>query len=74
MIFLDQRGCGRSNNAPNKDYFLQHIAQDFEEVRHALGIPGTDGPKRLQFPNQQLKYMGGGHTFYMCMGLNCTRL
>ena len=38
LIYLDQRGCGRSDNAPNKDYSLQRIVKDFEEVRQALGI------------------------------------
>ncbi len=38
MIYLDQRGCGRSDNAANKDYSLNRIVKDFEEVRKALGI------------------------------------
>lgn len=38
MIYLDQRGCGRSDNAANKDYLLNRIVKDFEEVRQALGI------------------------------------
>ncbi|MGV3656429.1 MAG: alpha/beta fold hydrolase [Chitinophagaceae bacterium] len=38
LIYLDQRGCGRSDNAANKDYSLQRIVKDFEEVRAALGI------------------------------------
>jgi proline iminopeptidase len=38
MIYLDQRGCGRSSNSAKKDYSLQRIVQDFEEVRQALGI------------------------------------
>ena len=38
LIYLDQRGCGRSDNAANKDYSLQRLVKDFEEVRKALGI------------------------------------
>lgn len=38
LIYLDQRGCGRSGNAPSKDYSLARLVQDFEEVRQALGI------------------------------------
>lgn len=38
MIYLDQRGCGRSGNAPDKNYSLSRVVKDFEEVRHALGI------------------------------------
>lgn len=38
MIYLDQRGCGRSENAANNDYSLQRMILDFEEVRQALGI------------------------------------
>jgi proline iminopeptidase len=36
IIYLDQRGCGRSDTAT--DYSLQRIVKDFEEVRKALGI------------------------------------
>lgn len=38
MIYLDQRGCGSSENAANKNYSLDRIIRDFEEVRKALGI------------------------------------
>lgn len=38
LIYLDQRGCGRSSNAASKDYSLQRVINDFEEVRKALGI------------------------------------
>lgn len=37
MIYLDQRGCGRSGNAVNNDYSLQRMILDFEEVRKSLG-------------------------------------
>jgi proline iminopeptidase len=38
MIYMDQRGCGRSGNAKNNDYSLERFVKDFEEVREALGI------------------------------------
>lgn len=38
MIYLDQRGCGRSGNAVNNDYSLKRMIHDFEEVRIALGF------------------------------------
>lgn len=38
MIYMDQRGSGRSMNAANKNYSLQRMVKDFEEVRGALGI------------------------------------
>ena len=38
MIYMDQRGCGRSENAANKNYSPERMAKDFEEVRVALGI------------------------------------
>lgn len=38
MVYLDQRGCGRSSNAPGKNYSLDRMIRDFEEVRVALGI------------------------------------
>ena len=38
MIYIDQRGCGRSGNAKNNDYSLERMVKDFEEVREALGI------------------------------------
>ena len=38
LIYLDQRGCGRSSNSATKDYSLQRFVKDFEEVRAALGI------------------------------------
>ena len=37
VIYLDQRGVGRSTSPGNKDYSLDRIALDFEEVRQALG-------------------------------------
>ena len=36
MIYLDQRGCGRSDTANNNDYSLARMVKDFEEVRKAL--------------------------------------
>lgn len=38
MIYLDQRGCGRSGISVNGDYSLQRMILDFEEVRQALGF------------------------------------
>ncbi|MHA6280933.1 alpha/beta fold hydrolase [Salinimicrobium sp. CAU 1759] len=38
VIYLDQRGVGRSGSAPNQDYSLDRMALDFEEVRKALGF------------------------------------
>lgn len=38
MIYLDQRGVSRSGTPENGDYSPQRMAQDFEEVRAALGI------------------------------------
>lgn len=38
MIYLDQRGSGRSGSAANSDYSLNRMARDFEEVRQPLKI------------------------------------
>ncbi|MCB7480463.1 alpha/beta fold hydrolase [Christiangramia sediminis] len=38
MIYLDQRGVGRSGSSENGDYSMQRLTQDFEEVRESLGI------------------------------------
>jgi proline iminopeptidase len=37
VVYLDQRGTGRSKSAPNKDYSLERMILDFEEVRQELG-------------------------------------
>ncbi|MDX5418096.1 MAG: alpha/beta hydrolase [Hymenobacteraceae bacterium] len=37
MIYVDQRGCGRSSSAPDQDYSLARVVQDFEELRQHLG-------------------------------------
>lgn len=42
MIYLDQRGCGRSSIPENKDYSLSRVVKDFEEVRQALGYDSWD--------------------------------
>ncbi|QHL88773.1 alpha/beta fold hydrolase [Nibribacter ruber] len=39
MIYVDQRGSGRSGKAPNGNYSLQRMTQDFDEVRQQLGYP-----------------------------------
>lgn len=38
MIYLDQRGVSRSGSPANKDFSLERMLKDFEEVRQALGI------------------------------------
>lgn len=38
MIYLDQRGCGRSTSPLNNDYSIKRMIMDFEEVRKALNI------------------------------------
>lgn len=38
MIYLDQRGSGRSASPANGDYSLERIVEDAEELRHKLGI------------------------------------
>ena len=37
VIYLDQRGCGRSDSAKNGDYSLGRVVKDFDEVRQKLG-------------------------------------
>jgi proline iminopeptidase len=38
MIYLDQRGCGRSSSPSNQNYDISRMTMDFEEVRKALDI------------------------------------
>ncbi|WP_026897549.1 alpha/beta fold hydrolase [Daejeonella oryzae] len=38
MIYLDQRGVGRSSSPANSDYSLHRMLKDFEEIRQQLGI------------------------------------
>ncbi|RPH38006.1 alpha/beta hydrolase [bacterium] len=38
MIYLDQRGVGRSTSPKNRDFSFARMVKDFEEVRDALGI------------------------------------
>ena len=38
MIYLDQRGCGRSSSPLNNDYSIERMIKDFEEVREVLSI------------------------------------
>lgn len=38
MIYLDQRGCGRSGISTSGNYTLNRMIQDFEDVRTALGF------------------------------------
>jgi proline iminopeptidase len=37
LIYLDQRGCGRSDSALDNDYSLERVIKDFDEVRQKLG-------------------------------------
>ncbi len=37
MVYLDQRGVGRSSGDPDEDYSLERMSLDFEEIREALG-------------------------------------
>lgn len=38
VIYLDQRGVGRSSTPKNNDYCMDRMTRDFEEVREALGF------------------------------------
>lgn len=38
MVYLDQRGCGRSEHSPLQDYSLSRLINDIEELRMFLGI------------------------------------
>lgn len=38
MIYLDQRGCGRSEHSPTLAYNLNRLIEDLEELRISLGI------------------------------------
>lgn len=38
MIYLDQRGVGRSTSPADKNFSMNRMTQDFEEVRKELGI------------------------------------
>lgn len=38
MVYLDQRGCGRSEHSPTQDYSLNRLTDDIEELRIFLGI------------------------------------
>lgn len=38
MIYLDQRGVGRSSSPKDNNYSLERMVKDFEEVRRNLGI------------------------------------
>ena len=37
MIYVDQRGCGRSSSSKSNDYSLNRMVQDFEELRQHMG-------------------------------------
>ncbi|SES63157.1 proline iminopeptidase [Oceanobacillus limi] len=38
MVYLDQRGCGRSNHSETRSYSLTRLLDDLEELRISLGI------------------------------------
>jgi proline iminopeptidase len=38
MVYLDQRGTGRSTSPADGDYSMQRMVSDFEELREALGV------------------------------------
>jgi proline iminopeptidase len=38
MVYLDQRGCGRSEGDHNSDYSIGRMVEDIEEVRKKLNI------------------------------------
>lgn len=38
MIYLDQRGCRRSDHSPDKNYSLNRLIDDIEELREYLDI------------------------------------
>lgn len=38
VIYLDQRGVGRSSSPKDNNYSMERMVNDFEEVRQALGI------------------------------------
>jgi proline iminopeptidase len=38
MVYFDQRGSGRSDSAKNRDYSLDRMIKDMEEIRQSLGI------------------------------------
>lgn len=38
MIYVDQRGCGRSSSPTDNNYSAERIIQDFEEIREELHI------------------------------------
>jgi proline iminopeptidase len=38
MIYLDQRGVGRSSSPENNNYSMDRMIKDFEEVRESMGI------------------------------------
>ncbi len=38
MVYIDQRGCGRSEGDSNSDYSIGRLVEDIEEVRKKLNI------------------------------------
>lgn len=38
MVYFDQRGCGRSDISIDKNYCLDRMVDDIEDIRHSLGV------------------------------------
>lgn len=38
MVYLDQRGVGRSSSPADSNYKMERMVKDFEEVRNSLGL------------------------------------
>lgn len=38
MVYYDQRGCGRSDISASKDYSLDRMIEDIEDIRRSLGV------------------------------------
>lgn len=39
LVFIDHRGCGRSNKSHEKEYTLENNIEDIEALRKHLGLP-----------------------------------
>lgn len=73
MIYLDQRGVGRSTSPKNGDYSMSRMVMDFEEVREHLGIEqwltlghSFGGLLQMGYVNQKTEVIKG----MLC--INCT--
>lgn len=73
MVYLDQRGVGRSTSPKDNNYSMNRMVKDFEEVRKALGIKkwlalghSFGGILQMGYADQHPKVISG-----MIM-INCT--